>query len=355
MSYIRPSKVLAHLDRLSGWQRGDTPAPVTVEWDLSNRCVLGCQDCHFAHTHVKGPWASKPRLLPMAFDGTGDLADIRVVTRGLADMAAAGVRGVIWSGGGEPTTHPDWLLALRAAREAGLEQGMYTLGGLLTPTTAALASELLSWVVVSLDCVNAGNYAREKQVPESRFTAACNGIVSLSGGQAVVGVSFLLHRNNWHDADGMVALAKSLGADYVTFRPAVQFNADAPSWPNEPRHWVTAALPTIARVAADPFVECDVERFLQYRDWNGHGYDLCHAIKVNATVTPDGRVWVCPQRRGVTGSAIGNLTQESFAEIWARHPRTFAVDDQCRVMCRLHLLNEQLQPVFATYQHEAFV
>ena len=31
MSYISPQKVFAHLDRLAAWNRGETPAPVTVE------------------------------------------------------------------------------------------------------------------------------------------------------------------------------------------------------------------------------------------------------------------------------------------------------------------------------------
>ena len=42
MTYINPkAKVLSHLDRLAGWQQGDKPAPVTLEWDLSNRCPYG--------------------------------------------------------------------------------------------------------------------------------------------------------------------------------------------------------------------------------------------------------------------------------------------------------------------------
>src|SRR5690606_13491515 len=108
MSYIAPSKALVHLDQLAGWKRGDKPAPVTVEWDLSNRCSLGCQSCHFAHTHTRGPWTKRQRALPVLFDAGGDLADTELVKRGLSEMADYGVKAVVWSGGGEPTLHPDW-------------------------------------------------------------------------------------------------------------------------------------------------------------------------------------------------------------------------------------------------------
>jgi hypothetical protein len=72
-------------------------------------------------------------------------------------------------------------------------------------------------------------------------------------------------------------------------------------------------------------------------------------------VTPDGRVWACPNRRGFEGSAIGDLRTERFPDIWARHSGRWTVDGQCRAMCRLHLMNQAIAPVFAPQAHEAFV
>lgn len=354
MTYIAPaSKVLRHLDRVLGWQRGETPAPVTIEWDLSNRCVLGCQDCHFAHTHVKGPWATKSRFLPMAFESTGDLADTSLVRRGLEDAAEAGVQAIVWSGGGEPTTHPDWLSIIDYAAALGLEQGMYTLGGLLTGVTGSRLARAASWVVVSLDAADAETYAAEKGVPPSRFDAACHGIVSLIGHKAVIGVSYLLHAGNVHHAPEMVQLARSLGATYTTFRPAIRTRPDHPAECHDDRGWITDAMPMLERLARGPDVEIDPARFAAYRDWDGHGYRQCAGIQLNTTITPDGRVWICPQRRGV--SVIGDLRQESFMDVWQRHPRTFTVDRGCRVMCRLHQVNATMDALSSPVLHEAFV
>ena len=60
-----------------------------------------------------------------------------------------------------------------------------------------------------------------------------------------------------------------------------------------------------------------------------------------------------PQRRGV--SALGDLRRESFADIWARHPKSFTVDAGCRVMCRLHPVNGVLDALQTPRAHEAFV
>lgn len=356
MTYIAPrQKVLRHLGRLAQWQSGEKPAPITVEWDLSNRCSLGCQDCHFAHTHSKGPWTTKARTLPMAFEGTGDLADANVVVPALKDMARAGVQSIAWSGGGEPTLHPAWGAIMHCANLEGLQQGMYTHGGHIDADGAELLARYTSWVVVSLDAVDAETYATEKGVPASRFDAACNGIRLLAQHGATVGVSFLLHAQNWKRVGSMLELARALGATYATFRPSIRFQANQPSVASECASWVTEALPTLEAISAEPDVECDPSRFAAYRDWHGHGYDTCYGVRVNAAVTPDGRVWLCCNRRGMPESCLGDLRTESFGAIWARHPASFKVNDQCRVMCRLHPVNQVLHALEQPRAHEAFV
>lgn len=354
MSYIQPAKVFGHLDKLAGWQRGDTPAPVTVEIDLSNVCSLGCQACHFAHTHVAGPWATKATK-PAGYAETGRFADPAVLIPALADMPVAGVRAVVWTGGGEPTLHPEFDALNEWASVCGLEQGMYTLGGHLTERLAAGVRDRFTWVVVSLDCIDADTYAAEKRVPASRFDDACRGIRRLTGGSVVVGVSFLLHRDNWTRAAGMLALARSLGATYATFRPTIETAPGDLATIAGERAWVTDALPTLWALHAEPDVEIDPDRFVEYRDWSGREYAVCHGIKLVTQITPDGLVWVCPNRRGIEGSSIGDLSRESFSDIWARHPRQWTDFRQCRAMCRLHLVNRQLDPIFAERPHEAFV
>ena len=354
--FIDPrSKVLRHIDRLAAWERGESPAPVTVEWDLTNRCSLGCQDCHFAHTHTRGPWTKKYRPLPMAFNTCGDQADIALVTRALGELAQAGIKSVVWSGGGEPTLHPEWAAAVLRAHALGLEQGMYTLGGHLKPSEAAFLGDVATFVVVSLDAVDAETYGREKAVAAHRFQAACDGIVHLSGRKTAVGVSFLLHGQNWMRAWEMVTLARSLGATYTTFRPAIRFSADQPSQPTDERIWISDAVSLLTDVASEADVELDIARFLAYRDWRGHGYSSCEGIRLNTTITPDGRLWVCPNRRGMSDSCLGDLNEESFADIWSRHPRSFAVNKDCRVMCRLHSVNQTLAAISTPRPHEAFV
>src|SRR5512139_1310988 len=105
-NYIDPrAKLLHHLDRLYAIQRGAIAPPVNIEIDLSNRCSLGCEWCHFAYTHTRGPLAGK-RDKPDASIPGGDLMDTYLARRIIDQLAENGVRSVTWTGGGEPTLHP---------------------------------------------------------------------------------------------------------------------------------------------------------------------------------------------------------------------------------------------------------
>lgn len=357
MTYIDPrGKVFAHVDRIAGWRTGEKPAPVTIEWDLSNRCPLGCQSCHFAYTHSRGPWVHRARVLPMAYSSLGDLADATLVCNALFDAREMGVKSIVWSGGGEPTAHPAWMQIVEFAASLGFEQGMYTMGGLLTESSAAHLAQHASWVVVSLDTMDAQTYAAEKGVPPSRFDAACRGAKYLAAREgATVGISFLLHANNWTRATAMLELARSLGADYATFRPAIETSPDRPAVCDVDRSWVTSAEELLEALAEEPDVEIDPDRFRAYRDWIAHGYPACYGIRLVTTISPDGRVWICPNRRGMAESCLGDLRTESLRAIWNRHPGQWTDFRSCRVMCRLHPVNQTLFVMEAPRMHAAFV
>lgn len=356
MTYINPhQKPLAHLDRLAGWHRGDTPAPVTIEWDLSNRCTYGCAGCHFGYVHTKGPLTLGPRVLPMAHDKGGDLADPVLVRRVLQQAAGAGVKSIVWTGGGEPTTHQEWHWLMAYACELGLEQGLYTMGTLMSAAQADTVRQWLSWVVISLDHADAETYAREKRTTTRNFHRACETITALTGGAAAIGVSFLLHAGNYTQAPAMLALSRTLGATYTTFRPLVDTAPNAPGTLLGDRSWVRIATPGLQALAAQPDVELDVARFEEWAGWSGHGYASCHGPALNTTITPDGRMWVCPNRREYAGSCLGDLRTESFADIWARHPGHVPVTHDCRALCRLHPVNRTLHELGQTRPHENFI
>lgn len=356
MNYIDPrQKPLWHLDKLLELKRtGKTDAPVNVEIDLSNRCSLGCAWCHFGYTHTRGPLTGK-REGPEERTLGGDLMDTGLALSILDQLVEAGVRSVTWTGGGEPTLHTEFDAIVHYAHGRGLEQGLYTHGGHINNNRAALLKRTMAWVYVSLDECTPEAYKRSKGA--DGFGAALAGIGRLvaAEGDAVIGVGYLLHKDNYQHSRQMVDLGRNVGADYVQFRPTVQYSASAPSLRTGDTEWMAHAIVRLRAHANDPFVMLDLERFDEYRTWGGHGYTTCYWTGMQTVITPNGNVWRCVNKREQTGALLGSLKEQTFADIWQRAGGACAVDSQCRVFCKGHLGNITINAVMSEPLHSNFV
>lgn len=354
-SFIAPAaKLFQHLPTLDAIKRGERPAPVNVEIDLSNRCSLGCSWCHFAYTHTRGPLAGKVDRPEGAISG-GDLMDAGLGNYILEQLADAGVKSVVWTGGGEPTLHPKFDFFVTHALDYGLEQGMYTHGGHIDAKRADLLKEVFTWVFISLDECTPESYAHSKGV--NRFDKAIEGIRNLvaAEGNAAIGVGFLLHKDNWRDTHKMVKLGKELGVTYVQFRPTILYAQNAPGEPAEKTNWVSNAIAHLGAYEGDPFVIADSARFKMYRDWNGHGYQTCYWSALQTVISPNGMVWRCTNKREHPSALLGDLSKESFADVWQRSGGPCSVDGECRVLCRGHIANIPLQTIMAESVHANFI
>lgn len=354
--YIDPRhKVLWHMHHLAQIRAtGKTSAPVNVEIDLSNRCSLGCEWCHFAYTHTRGPLAGTVEK-PRHYINGGDLMPLATAKRILWELAHEGVQSVTWTGGGEPTLHPDFDEIIGYAADQGLQQGLYTHGGHISIERAAILKELCTWVYVSLDECDAEEYRKHKGA--DRFKQATDGVRRLANayGRATVGVGFLIHPGNYTRLHEMAGLARELGADYCQLRPTIQYRQGAPDEVDEDTAWMADALPRLHEFAGDSFVSVDLARFEEYMHWQGHGYERCNWSALQTVITPNGKVWRCVNKRERSDALLGDLEEESFGQIWERAGGTCAVDGECRVMCRGHVANITLDEVLTRPAHAAFI
>lgn len=340
-------KILRYPDRLAEWRsKGRTSAPIGMEMDLTNRCNLGCDFCHFAYTHTRGPHAKHHSGLDM-----GDELDFDLGRRILDELARAGVRSVTFSGGGEPTLYPHFLEMARWARQAGLKLGLYTNGTLVDATLGEAIRELFEWVVVSIDEADSESYQKSKAV--DGFAKACSGLSRMLGGTARIGASFMLRRENYSRAYEMVTLGRALKANYVEFRPAVLYEADNPARASENTRWADDAATLLQSVRGHSDVVVRWDKFYNYARWQ-RTYSTCSAILFTGIITPNGKLWTCVNRRGYPESEVGDLSKESFVEAWAKVTpvRDFSL---CRILCRGDELNRTLAVLDTPILNEEFV
>jgi len=353
--YIDPSqKLLRHTEHLDALSRGKYLAPINAEIMLSNRCDLRCQMCHYSYTHTRGPWvghADKP-------DGaisSGDLMEFILARDIVGELASDGVKSITWSGGGEPTLHPHFDEIVKYAHDYGLEQGIYTHGGHLRDGRAVWMKQHFKWIYISFDAYDVESYKQHKGV--NRFERVCENIRNLVTlpGNATIGMGFLLHAENYHSVGLMVALGRSLGVDYVQFRPLIAYDQDKPGELVEDTAWIADAIRTLERYSNDAFVIADTSRFSMYANWQGHGYQTCHWSALQTVITPNGMVWRCTNKMEHPDALLGDLSVESFSTLWQRSGGACTVNSGCRILCRGHLANVTLNELFQPVAHGNFV
>ena len=108
--------------------------PVTVEIMPSNHCNHMCINCTFKARH------------------SGDEIPSRMLMSLIDDLVELDIKGILWTGGGEPLTYKaDLLNVMKKAERQKLKQGLYTNGSLLSKKISDRLVNMLTFIRVSLD------------------------------------------------------------------------------------------------------------------------------------------------------------------------------------------------------------
>jgi len=267
--------------------------------------------------------------------------DTRLAKAILAELTDVGTLAVTFTGGGEPTMHPNFIEIVREAFKLGLKLGLYTHGVDVSRLLPVLGC--FSWVFVSLDDSDPQAYAEHRGRDAWRDVIANIGLLGQRG--TTIGVGFLIHGGNWQRISDMIAL--ELNCDYKHFRPVVGL---------EDYDWVKPALPILEAISLRNDVTVSMQRFLDLWDNSRklyrRGYSKCRACALTPCIGADGTLWVCPNTRGLR--KIGDLKTQTFRDAWAQRTEQLVGDD-CRIACRNHDLNVTLEYICSEGVHQEFV
>lgn len=210
-SQFEASKLFCHADRVFDWLEGRPFSPVTLELDVSLICNDRCPTCVNGFAHSR-------RFL--ALDD---------VDRILAEASDMGIRGVTFSGGGEPLCHPDIELLLEAIRKRDISAGLITNGGMVR--SSQLAQQLIAtfqWIRVSLDSASEQTFRQIRGVKGLTKRLECLQRLASArdhaNGHCELGVSFLTCAQGRHEIATATEMVKGLGLDYIQFKPLIDWN-----------------------------------------------------------------------------------------------------------------------------------
>lgn len=318
--------------------RGDTLSrPLVVDLDPTTFCDLGCPEC------ISGRLLNKGRFTVERLESLA------------GELATAGVRAIVLIGGGEPLAHRGTYRTIEILGAAGVAIGLVTNGTKIDKHLDALARHA-SWVRVSMDAGTAETYGvfRPDRGGRSRFDHVISNMRQLAAVKTgSLGYSFLVMTRR--DGNGEIvesnvaeiaqaaALARDIGCDYFEVKAVFDENHYIESQPEHVLAELDAQLVQLDALATDSF-EVNYSSTMTALMGNGpteqpKDYTTCSITELRTLVTPNG-VYVCPYHRGNPHARLGDVVDESFADMWARADRSIVnPSTDCRFHCARHTSN----------------
>jgi MoaA/NifB/PqqE/SkfB family radical SAM enzyme len=214
-------KIAFHSDRLDDMRKGRQAVPVNIQLVPSDWCNADCSYCayrasnglsvqQFGGLDKKGNQTHNPlRMIPEA-----KLREI------VDDAAELGVKSITWTGGGEPTAHPDHMEMFERALDRGLECSLNTNGMVLRDGWKDILPRF-TYVRFSFDGATKEEYAAIRRTRPEVFDKVLGNIRSVvdevkrQASPCVVGGGYVVTPQFHASTARAVEILRSTGVSYV--------------------------------------------------------------------------------------------------------------------------------------------
>lgn len=320
--------------------------PITMEIDLTNLCSHRCPLC------VGGRAANSSEEQAFPVSGSGEQIPTARAAQYIRQMAEVGVKGIIFTGGGEPTLHPDLTLLVRLAHELHTAVGLITHGGLLHKHDMRALVQACKWIRVSIDAADAEEFETVHGRDEAEWIRIWSNVTNLvsvrsslrkasQSQTATIGVAYLTGPHNPHRIYDFAKKARDHGVDYAQIRPfhryidydATPYILQAKQLLNDDSFQVVGSLQKYSRISAGRI--------------EPRTYSYCHISQFASVICANEKMYVCCHLRNIEDYCIGDLRTSTFADVIGGAQRaninTSVNVTHCQALCRGDQVNRQVQ------------
>jgi MoaA/NifB/PqqE/SkfB family radical SAM enzyme len=302
--------------------------PVMVDIHPTLACQNQCYFCISANEHITG----------MAHDNFSRAKKLEwtVLKRTIMDLIDMNVKSVQLTGGGEPTTYPEFQQLLKEL--IPLKVGLFT-NGILAGEYAKEIVEACDWVRISLDAVGSEMYKTIKGVDHyHEVVDAIVKLVEARGNEKTprIGVSYILTPESVPGMKQVVMELEHSGIDYLQFKDVIMRGMK-----------FTSRYEQTIRKAVDSVSGLGLKVL-----YTAHGtYDdgatpkdipQCNATDYVAVIGADGEVYGCCHLEYQPQASYGSIYKESFQQIWQNRPFVQVSEGLCW-QCRYKKTNEVIE------------
>ena len=326
-------KILRHDTRVKEFIETGFSVPITVEFDMTNICNNNCPFCFgfYKRNENKNHFRKEEAI------------DI------LNQLKEEGVLAVTFTGGGDPLVNKNTIDVMEYANRIGLEIALITNGLALTKDVAERAIKICTWIRISVDADSPETYLKTHGVGKKAWDLMLNNLKTLvklkkeTSSDCTIGVGYLT-LSDTIELDKMLRftkLFKEIGVDYSQFRPILL------TWDETKEVQFDNSLPNILECVKESTDQYDVlyskpkydlmEKSKKY--WRPYG--VCLGVNFTTVVSANKKVYMCCHHRGIEKYMLGDLSKESFSEIWKKRQKVFDKIDfkDCPYFCRNNPFN----------------
>lgn len=287
---INKQKILSFKNEAEVILRGNRfPFPRMVSCWLTTICNYNCSFCLFKKENKE-----QHKIAPTAW-----------FLKFIDEMVYCGVRSLEFSGGGEPTLHPDFKEIIKYAYKKGLKLGLFTNGYKFDEKLA----KYFRYIRFSMDAHNKEVYnaIKNPNVPNAfdKVCAKIRRLVKARGkkNRPRIGLKFVL--NDWNcifDKD-MVDLGRKLNVDYVQFKG--EHNGYT-GFDKVQANLVQLSINYLKKKYPDFISGSVIPTVLKTK---------CFMSPIHTVVDPEGNAYVCCYLNDKEHT-IGNVFKNKLSEIW---------------------------------------
>ena len=322
MNPYSTNKALFAIDRLALLKSGAQPSPVHLQLVLSDLCNHNCNFCAYRQDGYqsselfivkdeKGNTIKNPNRMITTHDA------IQIVR----DCKELGVKAIQFTGGGEPTVHPNCSIIIDVAHSLGIETSLVTNGSKLN---SAMRESLMgsSWVRISLDAGTKETYRMIRGLnSDSMWDSVLRDVNNLAVERnqnksgLYIGISFVVTKDNWEEIPEAAKIAKEIGADSIRF--ASRFTNENDNYYSDYGELAEELCEAEVSKSTDEFTAINslTERRGDLRLGNPD-YDLCTYQHLTTYIGADMNLYVCFCNAYNRYGLIGSLKGKGFLKLW---------------------------------------
>jgi radical SAM protein with 4Fe4S-binding SPASM domain len=288
---------------LNRWLKGERIFPVYCAISVTDSCNYSCIFCVYDSLKRKKKFLDMGRSLKI-----------------IRELADNGLKGLFFSGEGEPLIHPNIVDFITRSRRAGVECALNTNGFFLTQKMSRQLLKSLTFMRVSINGCNPKNYQKiHMATPEAygrviRNLADAVKVRKEEGLTTTIGVQCIILKENIGLIGGLADDLMDAGVDYLSLKPFLPIGTTTYRTAIDMEDGRTVSLlKRWEKKSTDRFRV--IVRWGSLAKFKARTYDRCLSLPFMIEIDSKGDVYPCGVLLGNKKFSCGNIYLQEYRQI----------------------------------------